>query len=36
VTPDHTPLANLLLTLMNRAEVPVKSVGDSTGEISEV
>ena len=36
VMPDHTPLANLLLTLMNRAEVPVKSVGDSTGEISEV
>ena len=36
VTPDHTPLANLLLTLMNRAEVPVKSIGDSTGEISEV
>jgi Protein of unknown function (DUF1552) len=36
VAPDHTPLGNLLLTLMNRAEVPVKSVGDSTGEISEV
>jgi Protein of unknown function (DUF1552) len=36
VYPDHTPLANLLLTLMNRAEIPVKSVGDSTGEISEV
>jgi len=36
VYPDHTPLANLLLTLMHRADVPVKSVGDSTGEISEV
>jgi hypothetical protein len=36
VYPDHTPLANLLFTLMRRAEVPVKSVGDSTGEIAEV
>lgn len=36
VYPDYTPLANLLLTLMRRAEVPVESVGDSTGEISEV
>ncbi len=36
VAPDHTPLANLLLTLMRRAEVPVQSVGDSTGEFSEV
>jgi hypothetical protein len=33
---EHTPLANLLLTLMRRAEVPVESVGDSNGEISEV
>jgi len=36
VYPDHTPLANLLLTLMHRVDVPVESVGDSTGEISEV
>jgi hypothetical protein len=36
VSPDYTPLANLLFTLMRRAEVPVQSVGDSTGEISEV
>ena len=36
VTPDHTPLGNLLLTLMNRADISVKSIGDSTGEISEV
>jgi hypothetical protein len=36
VYPDYTPLGNLLLTLMRRAEVPVQSVGDSTGEISEV
>jgi hypothetical protein len=36
VYPDHTPLANLLLTLMDRADVPVSSVGDSTGMISEL
>ena len=34
--PDRTPLANLLLTLMLRAGVPVESIGDSTGELSEV
>ena len=30
--PDHTPMPNLLLTLLHRAGVPVQSVGDSTGE----
>jgi len=30
--PDRTPMANLLLTMLRRAEVPVGSVGDSTGE----
>ena len=34
--PDRTPLANLLLTLMLRAGVPVDNVGDSTGELTEV
>jgi hypothetical protein len=34
--PDHTPIANLLLTLLVRAGVPVESVGDSTGEMVEV
>jgi|SRR5690606_17691889 len=34
--PDHTPLANLLFTLLLRAGVPVDSVGDSTGELAEV
>jgi len=34
--PDHTPLANLLLTLMRRADVPVDKIGDSTGDFSEV
>ena len=34
--PDHTPLANLLFTLLLRAGVPVDSLGDSTGELAEV
>jgi hypothetical protein len=34
--PDRTPLANLLLTLLVRAGVPLESVGDSTGELAEV
>jgi hypothetical protein len=33
---DHTPLANLLFTLMLRAGVPVESIGDSTAELVEV
>ena len=34
--PDRTPVSNLLLTVLNRAGVPVESLGDSTGEFSEV
>ena len=33
---DRTPLANLLLTILDRAGVPVEQVGDSTGPFSEV
>jgi hypothetical protein len=33
---QDTPHANLLLTLLERAEVPVKSLGNSTGTLSEV
>jgi len=29
--PDHTPMANLLLTMMAKANIPMESVGDSTG-----
>jgi len=36
VYPDHTPLANLLLTLLERAGVPIEKVGDSVGEMTEV
>ena len=34
--PDHTPLANLLFTLLLRAGVPVDKVGDSKAEFTEV
>jgi len=34
--PDHTPLANLHVTLLDRAGVRVDSFGDSTGELSEI
>jgi hypothetical protein len=34
--PDRTPVANLMLTVLNRAGVPLESLGDSTGAFSEV
>jgi hypothetical protein len=34
--PERTPLANLLLTLLQRADVPIQKVGDSTGAIAEL
>ena len=34
--PDHTPMSNLLLTMLRRAGVPVQSVGDSTGDCAEL
>jgi hypothetical protein len=34
--PQDTPHANLLLTLLDRAGVPVEKVGDSTGTFAEV
>ena len=34
--PQDTPLANLMVTLMDRAGIPVQSLGDSTGQFSEV
>jgi hypothetical protein len=33
---ERTPLANLLLTMLQRANVPIQSVGDSTGAIAEL
>jgi len=34
--PQNTPHANLLLTLLDRAGVPVEKLGDSTGTFAEV
>jgi hypothetical protein len=34
--PDRTPVANLMLTVLNRAGVPIEALGDSTGAFSEV
>ena len=34
--PDRTPLANLHLTLMQRAGIPVEAVGNSSGSLSEL
>jgi len=32
--PDRTPISNLLLTVLRRAEVPVDNIGDSSGEFA--
>jgi hypothetical protein len=34
--PERTPLANVHLTLLQRAGVPIEKVGDSTGTIAEI
>jgi hypothetical protein len=34
--PDHTPLANALLTMLDRAGVPVETLGDSNQKFAEV
>jgi hypothetical protein len=34
--PQDTPHANLLVTLLDRAGVPVESLGNSTGQLAEV
>jgi len=34
--PDHTPHANLVLTLLQRAGVPKETLGDSTGVFAEI
>jgi len=33
---DHTPATNLLLTMLHKADVPIESLGDSTGTIAEL
>jgi hypothetical protein len=34
--PQNTPHANLLLTLLDRAGVPLEKIGDSTGTLAEI
>jgi hypothetical protein len=34
--PEHTPLANVHLTLLDRAGVPIDSFGDSTQKLAEI
>jgi uncharacterized protein DUF1552 len=34
--PDHTPMSNLLLTLLDKAGVPEEHLGDSTGKMEEL
>jgi len=34
--PENTPMANLLLTILNKAGMPQESVGDSTGPLTEL
>jgi hypothetical protein len=34
--PDHTPIANLHVALLNRIGIPTQSLGDSTGEFKEI
>jgi hypothetical protein len=36
VYPEHTPLANLQLTLLNKLGVPVEKLGDSNGQFKEL
>jgi hypothetical protein len=34
--PENTPMANLLMTILEKAGIPQESIGDSTGFLSEV
>jgi hypothetical protein len=33
---DHTPMTNLLVTLLDKVDVPLETLGDSTGTIAEI
>jgi hypothetical protein len=33
---DHTPMTNLLLTMLHKADIPMESLGDSTGVVSAI
>jgi hypothetical protein len=34
--PDHTPMTNLLMSVLDKVNVPMDSLGDSTGPLSEL
>jgi len=34
--PDHTPMTNLLLTMLHKADVPIEELGDSSGVIADI
>jgi hypothetical protein len=34
--PEHTPLANLWLTLLNRSGIATEKLGDSSGQFAEI
>jgi Protein of unknown function (DUF1552) len=36
IYPEHTPLTNLQLTLLNKLGVPAEKLGDSTGQFKEL
>jgi len=36
VPPEHTPLANVLLTMLDRSGIPQDKLGDSTGKLVDV
>jgi hypothetical protein len=36
VFPEHTPLTNLQLTMLNLLGVPAEKLGDSTGQFHEL
>jgi hypothetical protein len=33
---DHTPMTNLILTMLHKADVPLESLGDSTGTVAGI
>jgi len=34
--PDHTPMTNLLMSVMDKAGVDIETLGDSTGKMAEL
>jgi hypothetical protein len=33
---DHTPISNLLLTMLDKSGIPQDALGDSTGELVNI